>query len=83
MAQAHPARHVMTAPAFESYNPSYIGGDITGGALDVRQFFARPRLSMQPWATPCPGLYLCSASTPPGPGVHGMCGFHAARRALR
>jgi phytoene dehydrogenase-like protein len=77
------ARHVTSAPAFEAYNPSYIGGDITGGNLDLRQFFARPRLSLHPWATPCPGLFLCSASTPPGPGVHGMCGFHAARRALR
>ncbi len=77
------ARHVTTAPGFESYNPSYIGGDITGGNLDVRQFFARPRLALHPWATPSPGLYLCSASTPPGPGVHGMCGFHAARHALR
>ena len=68
--------------AMESYDANYIGGDINGGVADLRQFFARPRLSLHPWATPVDGLYLCSSSTPPGGGVHGMCGWHAARLAL-
>jgi phytoene dehydrogenase-like protein len=77
------ARHVMAPAAIEADNPNYVGGDITGGVIDWRQFVARPTLSPHPWATPCKGLYLCSASTPPGAGVHGMCGLHAARLALR
>ena len=77
------ARHTMTAADFEAYNPNYVGGDISGGATDWRQFVARPVLSLHPWRTPVAGLYLCSASTPPGGGVHGMCGLHAARLALR
>ena len=64
-------------------NANYIGGDITGGVADFRQLFTRPRLSLRPWTTGARGLYLCSASTPPGAGVHGMCGLHAARLALR
>ena len=77
------ARHTMSATAMERYDANYVGGDINGGVTDLRQFFARPRLSLHPWATPVPGLYLCSSSTPPGGGVHGMCGWHAARLALR
>ena len=77
------ARHTMSAAAMERYDANYVGGDINGGMTDLRQFFARPRLSLHPWATPVPGLYLCSSSTPPGGGVHGMCGSHAARLALR
>jgi phytoene dehydrogenase-like protein len=77
------ARHVMSPAALESFDPNLIGGDVGGGAADLRQFIARPTLRTQPWATPTRGLYLCSASTPPGGGVHGMGGWHAARLALR
>jgi phytoene dehydrogenase-like protein len=77
------ARHVTTSPALEAYNANCIGGDITGGLTDWRQFAARPVLARRPWRTPLPGVYLCSSSTPPGGGVHGMCGLHAARTALR
>lgn len=76
-------RHVMGPAAMESHNPNYLGGDINGGVADVRQFLARPVPSLHPWRTPIPGVYLCSASTPPGGGVHGMCGLHAAQAALR
>lgn len=77
------ARHTTSAAALEQHDPNFIGGDINGGVLDLRQFLARPRLALDPYGTPIPGLYLCSASTPPGGGVHGMCGYHAARAALR
>ncbi len=77
------ARHVMTPADFEAYNPNYVGGDIIGGSQDLQQFFARPVLSRTPYATPAEGIYLCSASTPPGGGVHGLCGYHAAQAALR
>ena len=77
------AKHVMTQSALQAYNPNYIGGDINGGVQDFRQTFARPMLRWNPYSTPVEGLYLCSASTPPGGGVHGMCGYHAARSALR
>jgi phytoene dehydrogenase-like protein len=73
----------MTAPAMERYDANYVGGDINGGAGDLRQLFTRPVVSPHPWATPMEGVYLCSSSTPPGGGVHGMCGLHAARLALR
>ncbi len=76
------ARHSMGPAAFEAHDPNYVGGDIGGGAGDLRQLFARPVASFQPWVLPVPGLYLCSASTPPGAGVHGMCGWHAATAAL-
>jgi phytoene dehydrogenase-like protein len=77
------ARHVMTPADFEAYNPNYVGGDIIGGAQNLSQFFSRPVLSLNPYATPAEGIYLCSASTPPGGGVHGMCGYHAAQAVLR
>jgi phytoene dehydrogenase-like protein len=77
------ARHTMGPAALEARNPNLAGGDINGGANDLRQFLARPVLSFDPYATPIDGLFLCSSSTPPGVGVHGMCGFHAARSALR
>lgn len=76
-------RHTMSAAALETYDANYVGGDINGGAGDLRQVFTRPAVSLRPWVTPVPGLYLCSSATPPGGGVHGMCGWHAARAALR
>ena len=77
------ARHTMSPAAMEHRNANLIGGDITGGASDLRQFIARPVLSADPYRTAVPGVYLCSASTPPGVGVHGMCGYFAAQSALR
>jgi phytoene dehydrogenase-like protein len=77
------ARHVFSPAALERFDANLVGGDLGGGAADLRQFIARPVLSPRPWATPVPGLFLCSASTPPGGGVHGMGGWHAARLALR
>ena len=75
------ARHVSRPAALEAMDANLVGGDISGGAMTVRQFLFRPTL--RGYATGAPNLYLCSASTPPGGGVHGMCGFHAARCALR
>ena len=77
------ARQVRTAVQLAAYNPNYVGGDIVGGAMDARQVVARPKLSAHPYDTPLPGVLLCSGSTPPGGAVHGMCGWHAAGRALR
>jgi phytoene dehydrogenase-like protein len=77
------ARHLMTPSTFEQYNANYVGGDINGGVQDLRQLFTRPTLRLVPYATPVKGLYICSSSTPPGGGVHGMCGYFAARTALR
>ena len=77
------ARHTMTAQAMQSYNPNYVGGDINGGVQDWRQFFARPTLRRVPYATSDPKIYLCSSATPPGGGVHGMSGFHAAEAARK
>jgi phytoene dehydrogenase-like protein len=77
------ASRTTTAMAFERYNPNYLGGDVATGANSLRQMVARPRLSTNPYFTGVPGMYLCSAATPPGAGVHGMCGYHAARSALR
>lgn len=75
------ARSVLPPLALERRNANLVGGDINGGVQDLRQIFARPTL--RPYTTPTPGLYLCSASTPPGGGVHGMCGYFAAHTALR
>lgn len=77
------ARHTMDTVALQQHNPNYIGGDINGGAIDVTQLFTRPALRASPYRTSAEGLYICSSSTPPGGGVHGMCGYHAAKRALR
>ncbi|WP_437735257.1 phytoene desaturase family protein [Sorangium sp. So ce1335] len=76
------ARAVHAPAAWQRYNENYVGGDIAGGANDWIQIFARPVASLDPYATPNPSLYLCSSSTPPGGGVHGMCGYHAAAAAL-
>ncbi len=75
-------RHVTTPAEFEEHNANYVGGDITTGAMTFGQTVARPTLSLDPYSTPAPGIYLCSAATPPGGGAHGMCGWHAARSAL-
>ncbi|MEA4908961.1 MAG: NAD(P)/FAD-dependent oxidoreductase [Anaerolineaceae bacterium] len=77
------ARHTFNAREMEGYNPNYVGGDINAGVQDLGQHFARPALRWDPYSTPDPRVYLCSSSTPPGGGVHGMCGYHAARSALR
>jgi phytoene dehydrogenase-like protein len=76
------ARHTMTTQDYQRYNANYIGGDINGGVQDWRQLFTRPVPRLNPYTTPLPDLYLCSSSTPPGGGVHGMCGYHAAQAAL-
>jgi phytoene dehydrogenase-like protein len=76
------ARHKMSAADLGGSNPNLTGGDINGGAANLMQLIARPVLSPTPYRTPLPGVYLCSASTPPGGGVHGMCGYHAARAVL-
>jgi phytoene dehydrogenase-like protein len=75
-------RHALSPAAFENYNENYVGGDISGGVQDLRQLFTRPVARLVPYATSCPNLFLCSSSTPPGGGVHGMCGYFAARAAL-
>jgi phytoene dehydrogenase-like protein len=77
------ARHTFNTAQLEEYNSNYIGGDINGGIIDIRQLFTRPALRWSPYRTSEKGMYICSSSTPPGGGVHGMCGYHAARRALR
>ena len=77
------ARHVMAPADLERHNANYVGGDINGGAQTLRQLFTRPTAHITPYATPAPGLYICSSSTPPGGGVHGMCGYYAAEAALR
>jgi phytoene dehydrogenase-like protein len=76
-------RHTMGPAAFERHNPNLVGGDINGGEVTMRQLFFRPALRPVPYATPDPSLFICSSSTPPGGGAHGMCGYHAARVALR
>ncbi len=77
------ARHVMNTADLEQYNPNYVGGAITGGVTDLGQLFTRPVARVDPYSTPNPDIFICSASAPPGGGVHGMCGYHAARSALR
>ena len=72
-----------SAAELQAYNPNYIGGDIVGGANDRLQVIFRPRIAVNPYAIGVPGVYLCSQSTPPGPGIHGLCGYHAAASALR
>ncbi|MFI6730571.1 NAD(P)/FAD-dependent oxidoreductase [Streptomyces sp. R-74717] len=74
---------VRTTPGFVEYNPNYVGGNIMTGAKDIPQLIVGPRPTLHPYDAGVPGHYLCSAATPPGPGAHGMCGAHAAARALR
>jgi phytoene dehydrogenase-like protein len=76
-------RHVMPPAALEQHNQNMVGGDINAGAQDLRQLFLRPVPRWNPYTTPVRELYLCSASTPPGGAVHGMCGYHGARAALK
>lgn len=76
------AKSVKNTRDLENYNSNYIGGDIIGGVQDIYQFFTRPAGWYSPYSTPVRGLYICSSSTPPGGGVHGMCGYHAANAAL-
>ncbi|GAA5087762.1 NAD(P)/FAD-dependent oxidoreductase [Nocardia iowensis] len=77
------AKHVYTAAEMPAHNANYVGGDISAGVMNLRQFVFRPVARWNPYATPVPGVYLCSSSTPPGPGVHGMSGVHAAGHVLR
>lgn len=77
------ATHTFDTASMESYNPNYIGGDINGGVVNIAQLFNRPALRFSPYRTSAKGIYLCSASTPPGGGVHGMGGFHAATQTLK
>lgn len=77
------AREARGPAEMERHNANYVGGDISGGVQDIRQLFTRPVLRAVPYSTPAEGVYLCSSSTPPGGGVHGMCGFSAAQAALR
>jgi phytoene dehydrogenase-like protein len=77
------ARSALGPGEMQARNPNYVGGDINGGAANLRQLLVRPAARLSPYATPLDGVYLCSSSTPPGGGVHGMCGWHAAQAALR
>lgn len=77
------ARHAMNTADFERYNPNYLGGAITGGVADALQLWTRPVARLDPYSTPNPRLFICSAATPPGGGVHGQCGYWAAQSALR
>jgi phytoene dehydrogenase-like protein len=77
------ARHPMGPAGLEAHDPNYVGGDINGGSAQLRWLLRRPVLRVSPHATPNPRIFLCSASTPPGGGVHGICGWLAARAALR
>ena len=77
------AKHSMNTREIEAYNPNYIGGDINGGVIDIGQLFTRPVLRSSPYRTSARGIYICSSSTPPGGGVHGMCGYNAAKQVLK
>jgi phytoene dehydrogenase-like protein len=77
------AKHCLTSVGMEAYNANYVGGDIVGGSADWSQLLTRPVASLCPWATPNPRLFLCSASTPPAGGVHGMCGWNAANAVMK
>ncbi len=77
------AKSHMNTKTFHTYNPNYVGGAVTGGAADITQLFTRPVARLNPYSTPNPKIFLCSASTPPGGGVHGMCGYWAAKSAFK
>lgn len=77
------ATSAITAQEYSQYDANYVGGDFAAGALTARQLLKRPVVSPDPWRTPAKGVYLCSSSTPPGPSVHGLCGWYAARSALK
>jgi len=77
------AKATISATEYEAYNANYIGGDISGGLQHFGQLFTRPAIRLDPYSTPNRKLYICSSSSPPGGGVHGMCGRFAARSALR
>jgi phytoene dehydrogenase-like protein len=77
------ARSTKSAVELEEYNANYVGGNINGGVQDLYQLFTRPVARIVPYSTPLKGIYICSSSTPPGGGVHGMCGYHAANAALK
>jgi phytoene dehydrogenase-like protein len=77
------ARHAMGPAAFEEHNRNLVGGDLNNGVMDLGQLLFRPARRLVPYRTPLEGVYLCSAATPPGGGVHGLCGYAAARLALR
>jgi phytoene dehydrogenase-like protein len=77
------ARRGTTAHELELHNANNVGGDIAGGSSDLRQLFFRPVPTLDPYATSAPDVFLCSSSTPPGGGVHGMCGYWAARSVIR
>jgi phytoene dehydrogenase-like protein len=77
------AKNTMNTSQMEVYNANYVGGDINGGVIDISQLFTRPAIKLSPYRTSAKGIYICSSSTPPGGGVHGMCGYHAAKKALK
>ncbi len=77
------ARSGLTAQGMETYNPNYVGGDISAGKQDIFQLFTRPAVRLDPYSTPLKDVFICSSSTPPGGGVHGMCGYYAAQSVLR
>jgi phytoene dehydrogenase-like protein len=76
------ARNVRTTIQMEEHNPNYVGGDVVTGANSARQLVFRPRVTLNPYGVGVPGVYLCSAATPPGAGAHGMCGYNAAQAAI-
>lgn len=77
------AKHTMHTGQIEAYNPNYTGGDINGGLINLRQLYTRPAIRLSPYRTSAKGIYICSSATPPGGGVHGMCGYHAALAVLK
>ncbi len=77
------ARSSMNTVAMEEFDPNIVGGDLNGGKQDITQLFTRPVARISPYSTPDPRVYICSSSTPPGGGAHGMCGYHAAQKALK
>jgi phytoene dehydrogenase-like protein len=76
-------RSKMNTVQLQQWNPNIIGGDINGGRQDITQLFTRPIASLSPYSTPDPRIYICSSSTPPGGGVHGMCGFNSAKKVIK